>query len=51
MRFKKLSLIDSEELINNIENFTFFLDTLKQLIRVPSVIGYEHSFFLYLKEN
>ncbi|RXK06513.1 peptidase M42 [Halarcobacter bivalviorum] len=51
MKFRKLSIQKSSELIENIENFTAFLDTLKQLIRVPSVIGYEHSFFLYLKRE
>ncbi|XOB61513.1 peptidase M42 [Campylobacterota bacterium DY0563] len=51
MKFKKLSVKKSSELIENIDGFTDFLDTLKQLIRVPSVIGYEHSFFLYLKRE
>ena len=51
MKLKKLSLFDSRELIDNIENYNLFLDTLKQLIRVPSIIGYEHSFFLYLKRE
>ena len=51
MKLKKLSLFDSRELIENIENYNLFLDTLKQLIRVPSIIGYEHSFFLYLKRE
>ncbi|RXJ69674.1 peptidase M42 [Halarcobacter ebronensis] len=51
MKFRKLSLKRSSELIDNVHNFSDFLDTLKQLIRVPSVIGYEHSFFLYLKRE
>ncbi|MDD4330239.1 MAG: peptidase M42, partial [Aliarcobacter sp.] len=32
-------------------NFVHFLDLLKQLIRVPSVTGAEHSFLLYLKRE
>lgn len=31
--------------------FDDFLDTLKHLIRTPSVVGAEHSFFLSLKRN
>ncbi len=51
MKYKKLSIQKSKEQIENVDNFNVFLDTLKQLIRVPSVIGYEHSFFLYLKRE
>ena len=32
-------------------NFIPFLDLLKQLIRVPSVTGAEHSFLVYLKRE
>ena len=28
-----------------------FYDILKQLIKVPTVVGYEHSFFMYLKRE
>lgn len=28
-----------------------FYDILKQLIKVPSVVGHEHSFFMYLKKE
>lgn len=51
MRQKKLSKETSLERIDNCTNFVSFLDSLKQLIRVPSVIGSEHSFFLYLKRE
>ncbi len=51
MRMKKLKKEISKELIDNIEDFDIFLDTLKQLIRIPSVTGYEHSFFLSLKRE
>ncbi|GGD42357.1 peptidase M42 [Malaciobacter pacificus] len=34
-----------------IKNFVPFFDLLKQLIRVPSVTGAEHSFLLYLKRE
>lgn len=33
------------------KEFSTFLDLLKQLIRVPSVTGAEHSFLLYLKRE
>ena len=33
------------------KNFIPFLDLLKQLIRVPSVTGAEHSFLMYLKRE
>ena len=36
---------------NEPKNFIPFLDLLKQLIRVPSVTGGEHSFLLYLKRE
>ncbi|PRM90575.1 peptidase M42 [Aliarcobacter cryaerophilus] len=36
---------------NEPKDFTLFLDLLKQLIRVPSVTGAEHSFLLYLKRE
>ena len=36
---------------NEPKNFIPFLDLLKQLIRVPSVTGAEHSFLLYLKRE
>ena len=39
---------DTEE---NSEELIRFLDILKQLIRIPSVVGAEHSFFLYLKRE
>ena len=39
------------KLDKQIENFIPFLDLLKQLIRIPSVTGAEHSFFLYLKRE
>lgn len=35
----------------NITEINRFLDILKQLIRTPSVVGAEHSFFLYLKRE
>ena len=38
-------------LIINDNDFNDFLDLLKQLIRVPSVTGAEHSFLLYLKRE
>ncbi|MDN5098514.1 peptidase M42 [Aliarcobacter butzleri] len=41
----------SASFINEPENFVPFLDLLKQLIRVPSVTGAEHSFLLYLKRE
>lgn len=28
-----------------------FYDILKQLIKIPTVVGYEHSFFMYLKRE
>ncbi|OCL82894.1 zinc-binding metallopeptidase family protein [Arcobacter porcinus] len=37
--------------LNEQKNFSIFLDLLKQLIRVPSVTGAEHSFLLYLKRE
>ena len=37
--------------LNEQKNFNLFLDLLKQLIRVPSVTGAEHSFLLYLKRE
>lgn len=36
------------EVSREMENF---YDILKQLIRVPSVVGAEHSFFLFLKRE
>lgn len=36
---------------NTMYKFDDFLDTLKHLIRRPSVVGAEHSFFLSLKRN
>lgn len=51
MKMKKLKKEVSQNLINNLEDFDTFLDTLKQLIRIPSVTGYEHSFFLSLKRE
>ena len=33
------------------EEVSRFLDILKQLIRTPSVVGAEHSFFLFLKKE
>lgn len=36
---------------NEPKSFIPFLDLLKQLIRVPSVTGAEHSFLLYLKRE
>lgn len=37
--------------LNEPKSFVPFLDLLKQLIRVPSVTGAEHSFLLYLKRE
>lgn len=51
MKFRKLSIERSKKLIDEVEKFSDFLDTLKQLIRIPSVTGYEHSFFLCLKRE
>jgi putative aminopeptidase FrvX len=48
---RKLSKAASLEQIESVSNFVSFLDMLKQLIRTPSVIGSEHSFFLYLKRE
>lgn len=48
---KKKSKEESLQAIEGIKNFVAFLDMLKQLIRTPSVIGSEHSFFLYLKRE
>lgn len=39
---------------NNIENgedMIEFYDILKQLIRIPSVVGAEHSFFMFTKRE
>lgn len=37
--------------LNEQKSFNLFLDLLKQLIRVPSVTGAEHSFLLYIKRE
>lgn len=51
MQYRKLTKEESITKIDSIKNFVPFLDMLKQLIRIPSVIGSEHSFFLYLKRE
>lgn len=43
--------MDSSYTNEPVMNFVHFLDLLKQLIRVPSVTGAEHSFLLYLKRE
>lgn len=40
-----------QEIAGNSEEINRFLDILKQLIRTPSVVGAEHSFFLSLKRE
>lgn len=47
----KLNKKESLEEIESVSNFVSFLDMLKQLIRIPSVIGSEQAFFLYLKRE
>ena len=38
-------ILNDSSIKEPIVNFVHFLDVLKQLIRVPSVTGAEHSFY------
>lgn len=49
--FKRIFLKHMQEIGGETEEIGRFLDILKQLIRTPSVVGAEHSFFLYLKRE
>ena len=49
--FKNYFLKHMQGTEGNAEEISRFLDILKQLIRTPSVVGAEHSFFLYLKRE
>ena len=49
--FKNFFLKHMQETAGNSPEMSRFLDILKQLIRTPSVVGSEHSFFLSLKRE
>lgn len=49
--FKEIFLKHIRETGGCTEEISRFLDILKQLIRTPSVVGAEHSFFLVLKRE
>lgn len=49
--FKEIFLKHIRETLGDSAEVSRFLDILKQLIRTPSVVGAEHSFFLVLKRE
>ncbi|WP_373031464.1 peptidase M42 [Sulfurovum sp.] len=49
--FKEIFLKHISETVGDSTEMSRFLDILKQLIRTPSVVGAEHSFFLSLKRE
>ena len=49
--FKAIFLKHIKETLGDSTEISRFLDILKQLIRTPSVVGAEHSFFLVLKRE
>jgi len=49
--FKNFFLNHMQKTAKNSEEISRFLDILKQLIRIPSVVGAEHPFFLSLKRE
>jgi len=49
--FKEIFLKHIRETLGESAEMSRFLDILKQLIRTPSVVGAEHSFFLFLKRE
>lgn len=49
--FKEIFLKHIKETVGDSTEISRFLDILKQLIRTPSVVGAEHSFFLVLKRE
>ncbi len=49
--FKEIFLKHIRETVGTSTEMSRFLDILKQLIRTPSVVGAEHSFFLSLKRE
>jgi len=49
--FKEIFLKHIKETFGDSDEISRFLDILKQLIRTPSVVGAEHSFFLVLKRE
>ena len=49
--FKNFFLKHMQETAGNSAEMSRFLDILKQQIRIPSVVGSEHSFFLSLKRE
>ena len=49
--FKEIFLKHIRETVGESTEMSRFLDILKQLIRTPSVVGAEHSFFLSLKRE
>ena len=49
--FKDIFLKNIKETLGDSTEASRFLDILKQLIRTPSVVGAEHSFFLVLKRE
>lgn len=49
--FKEIFLNHIRKTIDMPTEMSRFLDILKQLIRTPSVVGAEHSFFLFLKRE
>jgi putative aminopeptidase FrvX len=49
--FKEIFLKHIKDTLGDSTEISRFLDILKQLIRTPSVVGAEHSFFLVLKRE
>lgn len=49
--FKEIFLKQMRERVDTSTDMSRFLDILKQLVRTPSVVGTEHSFFLFLKRE